>query len=383
MSGLTWLSRGLSVAMIFGLILGVGCRPRTASSMPSESAGSSGGAGTSRRAPARSRATAQVADVRLGDSDAPVVVAQMRWGLTELTLVSAPSVSTDYVSTLLTRRTGLRGCAEMQLRFGSSYASAELESFDRQGLQVRYELPFSGVVRAAAASSATFQACGQELELDVHQMAELRRMALLAIYRRAQAAPAMALPTLATGPIAEPPSEEEAHVSGSLQLDPFVSLTLEYDGERQNQVRMAIETRHRAGFPEDCEVSLEAGPAAISATLRDVSESRQRMAWSIDDIRGFFALGVTDHAQLNYCSFRFDLSRVASGLRRFVLVTLLRRAELLGAAPDLDLPPGERREDSGLALPRRRESGSGDVVAPSDAPVTPPEDEAPPTTGAI
>lgn len=92
---------------------------------------------------------------------------------------------------------------------------------------------------------------------------------------------------------------------------------------------------------------------------------------------------MTDHAQLNYCSFRFDLSRVASGLRRFVLVTLLRRAELLGAAPDLDLPPGERREDSGLALPRRRESGSGDVVAPSDAPVTPPEDEAPPTTGAI
>lgn len=291
---------------------------------------------------------AEVIDMRVGDDGVPLVAARIALQRRELDLIYTPTLNADWIRVVLRdRAASLRGCAEMVVQHGDEYTSSPLGSFDRAGREVTYDLPLSGVVRAAASPRVQVSACRGEWTLSGDQLGELRRMVLLALYRRTQSGPALVMPTLDDGAgDAPPPLRARFRISGQ------VYLTLAYDVSSPDEVRLGfVSNGNQPDFPT-CDVGLEAGPAAIDAERLSVAVERpqREMHWRVLDMQGFFALGVTDHAQLNFCRRSFDLSRVG-GMRRFILISLLRQAASNAGRADVSLPPAERGDGQGWNLP--------------------------------
>lgn len=362
------------LALIAGSALGPGCRRRPVSDEH-----------TIREEPVRvievaprdRSVRAEVYEARLEDPATPLIVGRFMRAEAELDVIAAPAVEPEWLAVLIrSPRQPLRRCAELRAEFPEGYVTTPLEAFDRRGFQVRYELPLAGLLRMAIAPSVVIHACDRQWSLGSTGLAELRRLALLTLFRRAQVMHEAPIPSVLDDAGGRPSwrrgatdSERGPVVQGTLPLLSGDELTLTYAPQTEDALVM-----HFASARSDlsrCEVAIEVGPALVTPR-RGPEESGQ---WRIHDMPEYFMLGVVDHARLVYCDRAVNLDRFLGGIRRHVLLSLLARAEQRSqVTPSIDLPPAPRGSSPPPALPRaRRDDPGGDVVAPEDAPSLPPD----------
>lgn len=319
---------------------------------------------------------AEIYEARLEDPETPLVIGRFVRGEDELSVIAAPAISPEWLAVLIrSPRQPLRRCADLRAEFPAGYVTTPLEAFDRRGFQVRYELPISGLLRIAIAPSVVIQACDREWALGSSQLSELRRLALLTLFRRAQVLHDAPIPSVLDDAGGRPAwqrgaadSEQGPIVQGTLPLLAGDRLTLTYAPQVEDALVMELVA------PRDdlaqCDIALEVGPALVTPR-RAPGEPDQ---WRIYDLPEYFMLGVVDHVELRYCDHGVRLDRFLGGIRRHVLLSLLARAEQRSqVTPSIDLPPAPAESSPPAALPRARREAAGDVVSPDDGPSLAPD----------
>jgi hypothetical protein len=359
-------SKSIAAALLFVLVCGCGSTrgPVTSTIADEDSVGTANAA----RAPV---GRAEVHDLRLRESGVVIVWGHFTRGTTDLDIIAAPGRAPDWVSMLLRGRGApLVRCDQLRLAEGTWSVAAPVVEFDRSGREVRFEVPVSAIVRAALATDLTLEACNVRWTFEPGQLAELRRLALYTLLRRAQAAPGAA-PVV----VYPPGSGEHAPwrtaageiqpIRGSVVLSPIERAVFGYDAREPNRVTLELNsTRPNARYPE-CEVSVEVGPVALNARRLSVNENLLGAMHEIHRVDDFITLGLVDQGWIRYCGRRANISTMLGGLRRLILATALARADTQGSL-DIELPAPQDTERTPAALPSDR------TGAPEPASSSPP-----------
>jgi hypothetical protein len=355
----------LAVCLIFVVLSlaaapGCGRRPPRSPSGGPYQGGRQAVVPASERPSSAASARMTVRDVRLRDPDTPVVAGEIEQGGLTVDIVAAPALSADWVVLALSRTAPLRRCAELTIEHDRGAVTAPLASFDPSGHSVRYELPLSGLLRAAFSQRVRIRACDVDLGLPTSTIGELRRHALFTLYRRSQVAPELALPEVFNVSAGDRPpwisqqSGEITPLRATLQIDPATRVTFVFDSEHAQRIVVGLTEATRWRALEDCEIELEVGPAAVRARRTAVNEAETQARFEIHDLGGFLALGVVDTAAIHYCGRTRDLANMLAALRRLVLAISLSRATSADSL-GVDLPPGPASESPGVVLPQARE----------------------------
>ncbi len=312
----------------------------------------------------------------LRDPRTPVVALRLSQSDTHVDFIAAPGLAPDWVAVVIRKRGApLRSCAALAAEVENGSVTTPLEAFDRAGYEVRYELPLSGLLRVAVAERLVLNACETRWPVGGVQLSELRRFALLTLFRRAQVDETLPIP-----PVLDEAQGRPAWLSGATETTsgrviqarlPLIGgdqLTLTYAPESADAMVLSFSLPRGNRDPAECDVALEVGPALVGARMHSAADDRTAMEWRVHDMSGYLALGVVDRASLRYCGRDFGLQTFLGGIRRHVLLTLLARAEHRGrTTPRIDLPAAPPSTEQPPALPRARPPGSpGDVFAPDD-----------------
>lgn len=203
-------------------------------------------------------------------------------------------------------------------------------------------------------------ACDVEWELDARSLGELRRHVLFTLLRRAQLAPHTGTPDVFDAPAGDRPpwrgarEGELLQIRGGLRVSPSETLVLGYDPSAPDHVTFELTAARRNPGYSDCEVALEVGPAMLEARRTAVAPDLQSVTHELHRVDDFLFLGLVDNAWIQVCGRRVDVGEYLAGLRRFVLLTLLARAETSQHGFAVDLPPAPERERGPGALPSER-----------------------------
>ena len=310
----------------------------------------------------------------LSDPRTPVVAAQFTHGDLVLDLVAAPGLDADHLALAFHRGSALRRCAEFVATFPGGSVSIPLHSFDRSGMSVRYDLPLTDLLTLAAAARLQIEVCDERWTLEPVHRSELRRLALLSLFRREQEQPGVGVPSVLSEQAAgddgtawwNGPTSEEADapmVSASIAIGPGERLQVRYAPQQIDAIIFAVDAPEGRYDLANCDASLEVGPALVRLSRHP----SQELIWQLPDLSAYFNLGVVDHASISFCTRQVRLDNHLGGLRRHVLLSLLLRAELSAdrTTPTIELAPAPPAPRAPPVLPDRIEARpSGEVMEP-------------------